>query len=80
MDITIRNFQWDDLPQVVEVMNLSAPERDQPVTVEAIEPFWRAPYNHPEEECFVALLPDGRMIGAGLADRLDVPNHANGVT
>jgi ribosomal protein S18 acetylase RimI-like enzyme len=79
VSITLRNFCWDDLPAVVEVMNLSSPDRPKPLSVEDIEPDWRAPYNHPEQDCFVALLPDGSMVGVGIADLLDTPNEANGV-
>jgi GNAT superfamily N-acetyltransferase len=60
-------------------MNLAFRDRAKPVLLEEIEPHWRAPYNHPEQDCFVALLPDGRMVGAGIADLLDTPNEANGV-
>jgi mycothiol synthase len=78
---SIRSFRWDDLPQIVAVMNRCAQAfgRAGNITVEQIEPAWRSPYNHPEQTCFVAEAPDGGLIGFTIADLLDDPTRAVGV-
>jgi mycothiol synthase len=77
----IRNFRWEDLPKLVDFMHRYAEAYEQVsgVTLEQVERVWRAPYNHPEENAFVALNQDDTVVGYTIADRLDEPNYAFGV-
>lgn len=79
--MNIRNFRWDDFPALVDLMNAHAAAlgRESRVTLEQVEPRWRAPYNHPERDCFIAQETDGRLVGFSIADPTDQPHHANGV-
>lgn len=78
---TTRQFQWDDLPAVVDVMNTYALALggNGGITLEQIEPRWRSPYNHPERDCFVSVEADGQIVGFTIADLLDAPDRAVGV-
>src|SRR5262245_451603 len=71
----VRTFRWSDMPLIVEVMNRYAWAlgSDSQYTQAEVEENWRAPYNHPEENCFVAVLPDEGLIGFAIADLLDDP-------
>lgn len=79
--MNIRNFRWDDLPALADLMNRHAEAygRTSRITVEQIERVWRAPYNHPEQTAFVAVESDGIMLGYTIADLFDEPNQAFGV-
>lgn len=77
----VRHFRWDDLPEVMRVMNafsLAVGGRGD-ITVEVVEANWRKPYNHPERDCFVAEDAEGRLLGYTIADLLDDPQRAVGV-
>jgi hypothetical protein len=75
-----RQFLWEDLPQIVEFMNRYAEfnGRSANITIEQIERSWRTPYNHPEDDAFVAI-EEGQIIGYTIADLLDEPHYAYGV-
>ncbi len=77
----IRKFRWEDLPALVDLMNEHAEAFDRPnhVTLEQVEKRWRAPYNHPDENAFVAQEADGHIIGYTIADLMDEPHYAIGV-
>lgn len=78
---THRLFRWEDLPAIATVMNEYAQAMGSPhrVTVDEIEARWRAPYNHPERDCFVMEVTEGVLSGFTIADLLDDPAQANGV-
>lgn len=77
----IRTFRFDDLPELVAFMNryAEAVGKSTRVSVEQIERTWRAPYNHPEQDAFVAISEDDKIIGYTIADLLDEPHYAFGV-
>ncbi len=79
--VAIRNFQWHDLPALVNFMNEHNADAGNSarVTIDQIERSWRAPYNHPERDAFVAVQADGSLLGYAIADLLDEPNYAYGV-
>jgi mycothiol synthase len=77
----IRNFRWDDLLSLVHFMHRYAEAYGQvsSVTLEQVERSWRAPHNRPEENAFIALDSDSKILGYTIADLLDEPNYAFGV-
>jgi mycothiol synthase len=77
----IRNFSWDDFPEIVAISNQFAKSlgSTRNWTYAELEEQWRAPYNNPEENCFLAILPEQGLVGYLIVDLLDVPNQANGV-
>lgn len=79
--MNIRNFRWEDLPAIADCMNQwsEAFGHTNRVTTEQIERIWRAPYNHPDRDAFVAQQPDGGIVGYTIADFADEPHHAFGV-
>jgi len=78
--MNLRNFQWADLPALVDLMNAySRALGGGTISLDQVEPSWRSPYNHPERDCFIAFAPDSTMIGFTIADLLDDPDRANGV-
>jgi len=78
---TIRLFRWDDLPSIIDVMNRwsEALGSQNRITQSDIESNWRAPHNHPEQNCFVLEQPDGSLSAFAIADLLDDPAQSNGV-
>jgi mycothiol synthase len=64
IDMTIRPFEWDDLPALVEITNRSVEhnQEDQFVTLQSLQERFKAPYFYPEVNCFIAVT-DGHPIG-----------------
>ncbi|MBN1311586.1 MAG: GNAT family N-acetyltransferase [Anaerolineae bacterium] len=64
IDVTIRAFEWDDLPELVEITNRSVEhnQEDQFVTLEVLRERFEAPYFYAEANCFVAMV-DGQIAG-----------------
>lgn len=79
--MNLRNFQWADLPALVDLMNAynRALGGSGTLSLDQVEPTWKSPYNHPERDCFIAFAPDGALVGFTIADLLDDPYRANGV-
>src|SRR5689334_23293751 len=77
----IRIFNWDDLPEILRITNefWASLAYKSVLTMEVLEENWREPQNHPDENCFVGILPEKGMVGYMIVDVLDVPNQANGV-
>lgn len=77
----IRRFRWEDMAAVVDLMNRTNTVLGlkSTLTREQVESRWRAPYNHPERDAFLATETDGMLVGLVIADLLDTSNHANGV-
>ncbi|MBN1430573.1 MAG: GNAT family N-acetyltransferase [Anaerolineae bacterium] len=63
-DVTIRSFEWDDLPALMEINNRSVAhhQEDQFFTAESIRERFEAPYFYPEANCFVATV-DSHPVG-----------------
>lgn len=69
MNITIRNFQFDDLPALVAVINRAAEaDQEETTTIGALRARLERPYFYPEQNCFVATLPDGEIVGYTTAE------------
>ncbi|TFG73032.1 MAG: GNAT family N-acetyltransferase [Anaerolineales bacterium] len=69
MNITIRNFQFDDLPALVAVINRAAEaDREETTTIGDLRARLERPYFYPEQNCFVAALPDGEIVGYTTAE------------
>ncbi|HEX3054339.1 MAG TPA: GNAT family N-acetyltransferase, partial [Aggregatilineaceae bacterium] len=64
MDILIRLFRWDDLAAVVEVTNASADvdHAQERYDADSMRDELTA-HNDPEQDCYVAVTPDGTLIG-----------------
>lgn len=70
MTITIRNFTFDDLPALAAVINraAAADQEDYSTTLEDLRTRFERPYFYPEDNCFVAVLPEGTLVGYTTAD------------
>lgn len=66
----IRTFQPDDLPALVDAINHSADhdETDARTTLDELRARFEWPYFYPEQNCLVALLPDGALAGYTTAE------------
>lgn len=65
MDIKIRTYQPDDLPDLLGLINRSATydKTDTHTTFEELRARFERPYFHPEHNCLIATLTDGTLIG-----------------
>jgi mycothiol synthase len=65
MGLTIRMFQFDDLPAVVDVINRAAQadHEDTRTTPDDLRTRFERPYFYAEQNCLVAERPDGTLIG-----------------
>ena len=63
-DAEICMFAWTDLPGMVDLSNAAA-EADQMDEVFSLNTLHEEleAHNDPEADCFVAVLPDGRIVG-----------------
>lgn len=64
-DITIRNFQPDDLPALANLINAAATadQDDSFTTEDALRERFYRPYVYVEDNCFVAITGTGRIVG-----------------
>lgn len=65
LSVRLRAFVWDDLPALVAVINAAAAHdgEDQATTLDALRERFTRPYFEPEQNCLVAVLPDGALAG-----------------
>jgi len=79
-DFKIRNFQWDDMRAVVDLMNASfeADGVEGRAVYEIEEHEWRSPESNPEQECSVVFDADNRLVAFGLTEAPRQPNKAYG--
>lgn len=79
-DFKIRNFQWDDLREIVDLMNISmqADGVEGVATFEEEEHMWRSPELNPENECTVVRDSRGRLVAFAVAEAPRVPNKGYG--
>lgn len=70
MELTIRHFEWDDLPALVDVINcaVEVDQEDQYTNLEALRVRFEQPYFDPQDNCLIAVLPDGRISGMCTAE------------
>jgi hypothetical protein len=63
--VAIRTFQPDDLPALVDLINraVAADQDDQFTSLEALQQRFAMPYFWPDQNCFIATLPDGHIVG-----------------
>ncbi len=64
--ITLRTFRWDDLDSLLELTNraLEADQQDRRMTLDDVRHDFEQPNLQPESNCFVAVTPDGTLVGS----------------
>jgi mycothiol synthase len=68
--ITIRTFQADDLPALVDLINTTdaTDHEDASTTINTLRERFYRPYFYVEDNCFVAVTDTGRIVGYVIAD------------
>ncbi|MBC8099678.1 MAG: GNAT family N-acetyltransferase [Armatimonadetes bacterium] len=79
-DLIVRNFQWSDLPAIVELSNFcqAADHLEGRSTLAEVENDWRSPLFTPELECLVVYTPAGQLIAYGTVEKTTINNRAWG--
>jgi mycothiol synthase len=64
--VTLRTFRWDDLDSLLELTNrvLEADHADRRTTLDDVRHDFEKPSLEPESNCFVAVTPDGTIVGS----------------
>lgn len=75
MSAKIRKFKWDDIDNLVDMINRSqvAEGAEERVTREAVEHSLNGPFLEPEADIFLAEAPDGNLVAFGLMASTHVP-------